>query len=170
MDAYEKGLKGCTTYRPSDVRGSVLSIDDVPRLRDRAVDMILHCGLNGDVLGRRQFLRIDEVIGKGSFRAEFLVKAVDGKIAHLLFPPCSVRKQDFPRIGIGEDGLDAGRYIAREERDRTGGRDGGHKRIADAVFRDCLPYVAVEARDGFAAKIGIGDEERERTLFSRKIH
>ncbi|MEQ8267070.1 MAG: adenosylcobalamin-dependent ribonucleoside-diphosphate reductase [Parvibaculum sp.] len=26
-DAYEKGLKGCTTYRPSDVRGSVLSID-----------------------------------------------------------------------------------------------------------------------------------------------
>ncbi|MDE1172859.1 MAG: adenosylcobalamin-dependent ribonucleoside-diphosphate reductase [Parvibaculaceae bacterium] len=28
MDAYEKGLKGCTTYRPSDVRGSVLSLDE----------------------------------------------------------------------------------------------------------------------------------------------
>ncbi len=26
--AYEKGLKGCTTYRPSDVRGSVLSVDE----------------------------------------------------------------------------------------------------------------------------------------------
>jgi ribonucleoside-diphosphate reductase alpha chain len=31
MDAYEKGLKGCTTYRPSDVRGSVLSIDGAPK-------------------------------------------------------------------------------------------------------------------------------------------
>tara|TARA_R110002110_G_scaffold18688_3_gene78291 strand:- start:1177 stop:3510 length:2334 start_codon:yes stop_codon:yes gene_type:complete len=30
MDAYEKGLKGCTTYRPSDVRGSVLSVDETP--------------------------------------------------------------------------------------------------------------------------------------------
>ncbi|MDP1625769.1 adenosylcobalamin-dependent ribonucleoside-diphosphate reductase [Parvibaculum sp.] len=30
MDAYEKGLKGCTTYRPSDVRGSVLSLDEAP--------------------------------------------------------------------------------------------------------------------------------------------
>ena len=29
-EAYEKGLKGCTTYRPSDVRGSVLSIDPAP--------------------------------------------------------------------------------------------------------------------------------------------
>jgi len=26
--AYEKGLKGCTTYRPSDVRGSVLAVDE----------------------------------------------------------------------------------------------------------------------------------------------
>ena len=31
MQAYEKGLKGCTTYRPSDVRGSVLSIDAEPK-------------------------------------------------------------------------------------------------------------------------------------------
>ena len=30
MDAYEKGLKGCTTYRPSEVRGSVLSVDKTP--------------------------------------------------------------------------------------------------------------------------------------------
>ncbi|MEP5926111.1 MAG: ribonucleoside-diphosphate reductase, adenosylcobalamin-dependent, partial [Nitratireductor sp.] len=30
MDAYEKGLKGCTTYRPSEVRGSVLSVDEAP--------------------------------------------------------------------------------------------------------------------------------------------
>ncbi|HEY4344348.1 MAG TPA: adenosylcobalamin-dependent ribonucleoside-diphosphate reductase [Parvibaculum sp.] len=29
--AYEQGLKGCTTYRPSDVRGSVLSIDAAPK-------------------------------------------------------------------------------------------------------------------------------------------
>lgn len=29
-DAYAKGLKGCTTYRPSDVRGSVLTIDATP--------------------------------------------------------------------------------------------------------------------------------------------
>jgi ribonucleoside-diphosphate reductase alpha chain len=29
-DAFEQGLKGCTTYRPSDVRGSVLSIDAEP--------------------------------------------------------------------------------------------------------------------------------------------
>lgn len=28
MDAYEMGLKGCTTYRPSDVRGSVLMLDE----------------------------------------------------------------------------------------------------------------------------------------------
>jgi ribonucleoside-diphosphate reductase alpha chain len=30
-EAYERGLKGCTTYRPSDVRGSVLSIDAAPK-------------------------------------------------------------------------------------------------------------------------------------------
>src|SRR5690606_27108293 len=30
LDAYEKGLKGCTTYRPSDVRGSVLSLEEAP--------------------------------------------------------------------------------------------------------------------------------------------
>jgi ribonucleoside-diphosphate reductase alpha chain len=30
-DAFEKGLKGCTTYRPSDVRGSVLSVDVEPQ-------------------------------------------------------------------------------------------------------------------------------------------
>ncbi|MCE9648570.1 MAG: adenosylcobalamin-dependent ribonucleoside-diphosphate reductase [Parvibaculum sp.] len=29
--AYEQGLKGCTTYRPSDVRGSVLSVDAAPK-------------------------------------------------------------------------------------------------------------------------------------------
>jgi ribonucleoside-diphosphate reductase alpha chain len=29
--AYELGLKGCTTYRPSDVRGSVLSVDETPK-------------------------------------------------------------------------------------------------------------------------------------------
>ena len=29
-DAYDKGLKGCTTYRPSDVRGSVLTVDAAP--------------------------------------------------------------------------------------------------------------------------------------------
>ncbi|MBX3504140.1 MAG: adenosylcobalamin-dependent ribonucleoside-diphosphate reductase [Parvibaculum sp.] len=36
MDAYERGLKGCTTYRPSDVRGSVLSIDEVPAPAEQA--------------------------------------------------------------------------------------------------------------------------------------
>jgi ribonucleoside-diphosphate reductase alpha chain len=36
MDAYEKGLKGCTTYRPSDVRGSVLSLDDAPAAAEQA--------------------------------------------------------------------------------------------------------------------------------------
>lgn len=36
MDAYEKGLKGCTTYRPSDVRGSVLSVDDTPAPAEQA--------------------------------------------------------------------------------------------------------------------------------------
>lgn len=30
LDAYDKGLKGCTTYRPNDVRGSVLSVDEAP--------------------------------------------------------------------------------------------------------------------------------------------
>ncbi|MDO8288175.1 MAG: adenosylcobalamin-dependent ribonucleoside-diphosphate reductase [Parvibaculum sp.] len=29
-DAYAQGLKGCTTYRPSDVRGSVLTVDAAP--------------------------------------------------------------------------------------------------------------------------------------------
>jgi len=29
-DAFDKGLKGCTTYRPSDIRGSVLSVDAAP--------------------------------------------------------------------------------------------------------------------------------------------
>ncbi|MBX3495512.1 MAG: adenosylcobalamin-dependent ribonucleoside-diphosphate reductase [Parvibaculum sp.] len=29
--AYEMGLKGCTTYRPSDVRGSVLALDEAPK-------------------------------------------------------------------------------------------------------------------------------------------
>ncbi|MBI1260541.1 MAG: adenosylcobalamin-dependent ribonucleoside-diphosphate reductase [Rhizobiales bacterium] len=31
--AYEMGLKGCTTYRPSDVRGSVLTSDDAPKAK-----------------------------------------------------------------------------------------------------------------------------------------
>lgn len=31
--AYELGLKGCTTYRPSDVRGSVLTSEDAPKPR-----------------------------------------------------------------------------------------------------------------------------------------
>jgi ribonucleoside-diphosphate reductase alpha chain len=30
LDAYDKGLKGCTTYRPNEVRGSVLSVDETP--------------------------------------------------------------------------------------------------------------------------------------------
>ncbi len=34
MEAYEKGLKGCTTYRPSDVRGSVLSIEAAPKAEE----------------------------------------------------------------------------------------------------------------------------------------
>jgi ribonucleoside-diphosphate reductase alpha chain len=35
--AYESGLKGCTTYRPSDVRGSVLSkIGDTPATQEEA--------------------------------------------------------------------------------------------------------------------------------------
>lgn len=34
--AYEQGLKGCTTYRPSDVRGSVLSIDPAPKLETQS--------------------------------------------------------------------------------------------------------------------------------------
>ncbi|MGX1198440.1 adenosylcobalamin-dependent ribonucleoside-diphosphate reductase [Parvibaculum sp. MBR-TMA-1.3b-4.2] len=36
-DAYEKGLKGCTTYRPSDVRGSVLSVDEEPAAQPEPV-------------------------------------------------------------------------------------------------------------------------------------
>src|SRR5690606_31708471 len=36
MDAYEKGLKGCTTYRPSEVRGSVLSVDTAPQPEETA--------------------------------------------------------------------------------------------------------------------------------------
>ncbi len=28
MDAYDKGCKGCTTYRPNDILGSVLSVDE----------------------------------------------------------------------------------------------------------------------------------------------
>lgn len=30
MDAYDKGCKGCTTYRPNDILGSVLSVDPKP--------------------------------------------------------------------------------------------------------------------------------------------
>ena len=35
-DAYDKGLKGCTTYRPSDVRGSVLTVDAAPAVETPA--------------------------------------------------------------------------------------------------------------------------------------
>jgi ribonucleoside-diphosphate reductase alpha chain len=35
-DAFEQGLKGCTTYRPSDVRGSVLSVDAEPAPKTEA--------------------------------------------------------------------------------------------------------------------------------------
>ncbi|MGB0920862.1 MAG: adenosylcobalamin-dependent ribonucleoside-diphosphate reductase [Alphaproteobacteria bacterium] len=31
MQAYEMGCKGCTTYRPNDVTGSVLSVEDEPK-------------------------------------------------------------------------------------------------------------------------------------------
>lgn len=30
-DAYESGCKGCTTYRPNDITGSVLSVDEKPK-------------------------------------------------------------------------------------------------------------------------------------------
>ncbi len=35
-DAYAMGLKGCTTYRPNDVRGSVLSADPEPMTGENA--------------------------------------------------------------------------------------------------------------------------------------
>jgi len=34
LDAYEQGLKGCTTYRPTPLRGSVLSVDAPPAEAD----------------------------------------------------------------------------------------------------------------------------------------
>jgi ribonucleoside-diphosphate reductase alpha chain len=35
--AYEMGLKGCTTYRPSEVRGSVLALDEEPKPETKQV-------------------------------------------------------------------------------------------------------------------------------------
>ncbi len=35
LDAYNSGCKGCTTYRPSEVRGSILSVGEAPRDESR---------------------------------------------------------------------------------------------------------------------------------------
>jgi len=36
MEAYETGCKGCTTYRPNDVTGSVLSVDEPKKVETKA--------------------------------------------------------------------------------------------------------------------------------------
>lgn len=40
MDAYETGCKGCTTYRPNEVTGSVLSVEEVakPQIKEAPVE------------------------------------------------------------------------------------------------------------------------------------
>ena len=40
LDAYDKGLKGCTTYRPNSVTGSILTADPQPRSQESARDAI----------------------------------------------------------------------------------------------------------------------------------
>ena len=36
--AYETGCKGCTTYRPNEVTGSVLSVSETGRMRRPRAD------------------------------------------------------------------------------------------------------------------------------------
>lgn len=58
IDAYERGCKGCTTYRPNDVLGSVLSVEsDKPKDETPEVeaDEDIPVAVNGPVLADRPY-------------------------------------------------------------------------------------------------------------------
>ena len=58
LAAYREGMKGCTTYRPSGVRGSVLSVkSDAPAVAEPAVEAVAPPSTaTSDVLARPQVL------------------------------------------------------------------------------------------------------------------
>lgn len=52
MEAYDSGCKGCTTYRPNDITGSVLSVDEKPKEEPTDPDKAQLAALGaGDTLG-----------------------------------------------------------------------------------------------------------------------
>jgi ribonucleoside-diphosphate reductase alpha chain len=51
-EAYDLGCKGCTTYRPNDVTGSVLSVPETPKSRASVVYMTLPLDRPDALLGR----------------------------------------------------------------------------------------------------------------------
>ena len=141
----------------------------VDRLGNRAVDIVLHGGLHGDVFGGRERLRIDEIIRQLRLFAEAGVILLHGIVLHALLAARAVGQQNFPRIGIGENRLDARGHIAREKRDGAGRRDGGDERVADAVFGDRLAHILIQRGDGLARQIGVRVEQREGALFGGEI-
>jgi ribonucleoside-diphosphate reductase alpha chain len=83
MQAYETGCKGCTTYRPNAVTGSVLSVGQVPgtqqksfgealksRMRStkkRIADVVSESGLSRDVVNKLIYRVCVWIVGRGFF-------------------------------------------------------------------------------------------------------
>ena len=117
---------------------------------------------------RWQGLGIHEPVGQGRI-AEPFAPHLHGVIDHLFLGAAAVLLQHLAGIGIGKDRFDPGRYIAGIEADRAGRRDGGQKRIADAVLADRRAHIGIHMGERARGEELFGVEQRERPLFACQI-
>ena len=94
--------------------------------------MGLHRRLHEEMLDGREIGGGHERLGQGRFGSVQPAEETHGIVLDRLLAVAAVGLQDLAPIGEREDGLDAARYVAGEQRDGAGGRDRGEKRVADA--------------------------------------
>src|SRR5262249_409273 len=82
----------------------------------------------------------------------------------------AVGQQDVARVAEGEYRLEPRRDVIGEDRDRTGRRDRGEQRVADAVIVDRLAQILVELADRLTGEISLLIKGREGALLSRALH
>ncbi len=132
---------------------------DVDGLRDRAVDVFLHRRLHHQMVGGRQRLGVDEIIGQRRAFAALTPEQAIGVVGHVLFLAAAVRHQDVARVVEAEHRLEPRRDIVGEDRDRAGRRHGGQERVADAVRGDGVAQILLELNHAFAGEIGVAVEQ-----------
>ncbi len=165
--ALAAGLVGFHVDRLERLEGDVLGAVD--GLGDGAVDPFLRRRLHPHMFQRRKGLGVHEILGQIAI-AEAVAPHLHGVIDHLFFGAAAILLQHLAGIGIGKDGLDPRRHVARIKRNRAGGRDGGQQRIADAMVPDGLAHVVIHGPHGAGGKIFVRVEQRESALFLRQLH